>query len=82
MVTMTIHADETFATALRAYAKGLGTSVNQTVKDVFAPILGLAKEQEVVSPWQKYYGAIPETDVPEWDRQIDEMRSIDGEIWK
>ena len=63
MVTMTIHADETFAAALRAYAEGLGKSVNQAVKDVFAPILGLAKDQESVSPWQKYYGALPDADV-------------------
>ena len=82
MVTLTIHADEPFAAALRSYAAGLGKSVNQTIKDVFAPILGLAKDRESVSPWQKYYGALPDSDVAEWDRQICEMRTIDEEMWK
>ena len=82
MVTMTIHADESFADALRAYAAGLGKSVNQTIKDVIAPIIGLAKDQESVSPWKKYYGALPDSDVAEWDRKISEMRTIDEEMWK
>ena len=40
MTTVTIHAEDAFAAALRTYARTLGKSVNQTVKDVFAPILG------------------------------------------
>ena len=38
MTTMTIHVEDDFAVALRAYARSFGKSVNQTVKDVFAPL--------------------------------------------
>ena len=83
MVTMTIHAEEDFAIALRAYAAELGKSVNQTVKDVFAPILGLAWAQErKESPWKKFIGAMPDIDTSAWDRRIGEIRQVDEEMWK
>lgn len=81
MVTMTIHADEQFAEALRAYADGLGKSINQTVKDILTPILGLSKEDNE-TPWSKFYGAMPEIDASAWNREINEMRAIDEEMWK
>ena len=81
MVTMTIHADEAFAEALRAYADGVGKSINQTVKDILTPILGLAKKDNE-TPWSKFYGAMPEIDASAWDREISEMRTIDEEMWK
>ena len=46
MVTMTIHVDDAFAEALRAHARRSGKSVNQTVKDLLAPILGLVKKRK------------------------------------
>jgi len=75
MVTMTIHADDAFAEALRTYAEGLGKSVNQTIKDILRPILGLAqKKSERETPWSRFYGAMPEIDVDSWNREISEMR--------
>ena len=83
MVTMTIHADEAFAVALRKYAANLGKSVNQTVKDVFAPLLGLARKDDAgESRWSRFVGALPNVDVCAWDRDIAEMRTIDKEMWK
>ena len=81
MVTMTIHADEPFAEALRTYADGLGKSINQTVKDILTPILGLAKKDNE-TPWSKFYGAMPEIDANAWNREISEMRTVDEEMWK
>ena len=81
MVTMTIHVDEPFAEALRAYADGLGKSINQTVKDILTPILGLSKEDNE-TPWSKFYGVMPEIDASAWNREINEMRAIDEEMWK
>ena len=46
MTTVTIHAEDAFAAALREYADRLGKSVNQTVKDLLSPILGLIKVDE------------------------------------
>jgi len=83
MTTMTIHADDHFAVALRAYAADLGKSVNQTVKDVFAPILGLTpSEPKQASPWSRFAGALPDIDCARWDASVRENRQIDLELWK
>ena len=81
MTTMTIHAEDDFADALRAYARSFGKSVNQTVKDVFAPILGLA-EPEVESPWAHFYGAGAEIDCRAWKKDLTSLRKIDKELWR
>ena len=81
MTTMTIHAEDDIAAALRAYAHGFGKSVNQTVKDVFAPILGLAEPAEE-SPWARFYGAMANTDGRAWKRDLVDMRRIDEDMWK
>ena len=81
MTTMTIHAEDAFAVALRNYARTLGKSVNQTVKDVFAPILGLA-EPEAESPWTRFYGAGAEIDCRAWEKDIASLRQIDKELWR
>ena len=83
MTTMTLHADEVFADALRKYAADLGKSVNQTVKDVFAPLLGLARKDDVhESRWSSFIGVMPNIDERKWDRDVAEMRAIDEEMWK
>lgn len=81
MTTMTIHAEDDFADALRAYARSFGKSVNQTVKDVFAPILGLAEPAEE-SPWVRFYGAGAHVDSRAWKRDLAAMRRIDEDMWK
>ena len=81
MTTMTIHAEDAFAAALRNYARTLGKSVNQTVKDVFAPILGLA-EPEAESPWARFYGAGAEIDCQAWEKDLSSLRQIDKELWR
>ena len=81
MTTMTIHAEDAFAVALRNYARTLGKSVNQTVKDVFAPILGLA-EPEAESPWARFYGAGAEIDSRAWKKDLASLRKIDKELWR
>ena len=81
MTTMTIHAEEDFAAALRDYAHNLGKSVNQAVKDVFAPILGLA-EPEAESPWTRFYGAGKKIDLRAWERDLASLRRVDEELWR
>ena len=58
MTTLSIHTDDIFADALRAYAQASGKSVNQTVKDLLAPILGLdhAPESDQTNPYMKLRG--------------------------
>ena len=40
MNTMTIHADDVYAAALRAYAEKIGKSISQTIQLITAPTLG------------------------------------------
>lgn len=83
MTTMTIHAEDDFATALREHARRQGKSVNQTVKDVFAPILGLVAVEESKNPFMRFYGAAArEIDAEGWTRDLAEMRKVDEGMWK
>ena len=62
MTTMTIHADDAFAEALRVHARKSGKSINQTVKDLLAPVLGLVKKKrtgDAGNPFMKFCGVLP-----------------------
>ena len=84
MTTMTIHADDAFAEALRAHARGSGKSVNQTVKDLLAPILGLVKKhkRDADNPFMKFCGVLPKEVAADMDKAIKVQRKIDLEMWK
>jgi hypothetical protein len=55
--------------------------LDQTVKDILTPILGLSKKDNA-TPWSQFYGSMPEIDSSAWTREISEMRKIDEEMWK
>ena len=59
MVTMTMHVEDYFADALRAKAAEMGKSVNQAVKEMLLPFLGLATHKEELNPWLKLCGCVP-----------------------
>ena len=58
MVTMTMHVEDYFADALRAKAAEMGKSVNQAVKEMLLPFLGLATHKEELNPWLKLCGCV------------------------
>lgn len=63
MCTMTIHASEAFAEALRNYAERLGKSVNQTVQDLLAPTLGVSTASTVPeNPFMACCGVVSAAD--------------------
>ena len=84
MMTMTIHADDAFAEALRAHARSSGKSINQTVKDLLAPILGLVKKRkgETDNPFMKFCGVLPKDASSDMNKSIKAQRKIDLEMWK
>ena len=84
MKTMTIHADEAFSEALREQAHKSGKSINQTVKDLLAPILGLVKKKttDADNPFMKLCGVLPSGAGVEMDKEIRAQRRIDVEMWK
>ena len=84
MTTMTIHADDVFAEALRTYARRSGKSINQTVKDLLAPILGIVKKRtgDADNPFMKYCGVLPKDKSVNLGKAIATQRRIDSEMWK
>ena len=84
MMTMTIHADDAFAEALRAHARSSGKSINQTVKDLLAPILGLVKKRkgETDNPFMKFCGVLPKDAASDMNKSIKAQRKIDLEMWE
>ena len=84
MTTVTIHAEDAFATALREYADRLGKSVNQAVKDLLSPILGLNRENASnrVNQWKAVYGCISKKESDFVRKAIAAQHVIDEEMWR
>ena len=85
MTTMTIHADDVFAEALRVHARKSGKSINQTVKDLLAPVLGLVKKKrtgDAGNPFMKFCGVLPKGSAADLNRAVADQRRIDSEMWK
>ena len=84
MTTVTIHAEDAFATALREYADRLGKSVNQAVKDLLSPILGLQSDNAPtrVNQWKAVYGCIPKMEADFVRKAIAAQHVIDEEMWR
>ena len=84
MTPMTIHADEAFAEALREQAHKSGKSIDQTVKDLLAPILGLVKKKttDADNPFMKLCGVLPHGAGVEMNKAMNAQRRIDVEMWK
>ena len=85
MTTVTIHAEDAFATALREYANRLGKSVNQAVKDLLSPVLGLCCKADAfdrANRWKAVYGCIPKREADSVRKAIAAQHSIDEEMWR
>ena len=85
MPTITIHADDLFAEALREYARRSRKSVNQTVKDLLSPILGVVKEHpdDTGNPFMKFCGVLPKGDGADIETAINAQRVIDPDCgWR
>ena len=82
MTTMTIHVEDSFADVLRAFAVKRGTSVNQAVKAILAPVLGIPKDSsETESPYADLLGALSHDDAETMKNELSSQRTIDPEIW-
>ena len=84
MTTVTIHAEDDFAIALRAYAARLGKSVNQAVKDFLSPVLGLGNvaDSARVNPWKAVYGCVPRRESESVRKAVAAQHSIDAGLWR
>ena len=84
MTTMTIHADEAFAEALRAYAQGAKMSVNKAVQALIAPLLGLTenKDDDSNNPFLRHCGILNKSEKESLAKSVSSQRTIDPEMWK
>ena len=82
MVTMTIHVEDCFADALRVKAAEMGKSVNQAVKEMLLPFLGLATHREELNPWLKLCGCVSKAEGRRMRSAIAEQDVVDEEMWK
>lgn len=80
MNTMTIHADDAYAAALRADTAKIGKSISQTVQLITAPTLGLVQEEK--NPYLAFCGILPWEGPSELRRNLESQRTIDPEFWK
>ena len=81
MTTMTIHVEDDFAAALRSFADRSGMSINQTVKTMLAPLLGLSKAEDKVSPYADLLGALPHAEADKLRKAVEAQHVIDEEMW-
>lgn len=83
MCTMSIHADEAFALALRAYAGKVGKSVNRTVQDLLSPVLGLTTSDAAAeNPYLEFCGVLPREECTALRKSVAAQRKIDAGLWK
>ena len=83
MTTMTIHVDDSFADVLRAFAVKQGTSVNQAIKAILSPVLGIRNDApEADGPYSDLLGALSHDDAEAMKNSLSSQRTIDMEIWR
>lgn len=84
MTTMSIHVEDAFAQALRDFAMKSGSSVNQAVKSILAPVLGFTETGTAVlqDPYSDVIGGLSHEDAEEMMRTVSAQRVIDEEMWK
>ena len=83
MTTMTIHVEDSFAEVLRAFAVKKGTSVNQAIKAILSPALGVRNEsEEGDDPYSDLLGALSHSDAEIMKGNLSSLRTIDAEMWQ
>ena len=82
MAAMTFRAEPDFFVALRAYADGLGVSVNTAIRDVVAPVIGVAKRMHTGAvprnDLKRFCGVLKDVDCSELERVQEDFGSAAG----
>lgn len=83
---MTFRADPDFFEALRSYADGLGVSVNTAIRDIVAPVIGVAKRMRVNrvprNDVKRFCGLLKDVDCSELTSAQKRFSRIDEDMWK
>ena len=83
MSTITIHAEDYIAVALREHADKVGKSVNMAAKEILAAALGLVQKPKRRTPsFMKCAGMLSHEAAEELRAAQAEFSRVDGEMWK
>lgn len=83
MSTITIHAEDYIAVALREHAERLGKSVNMAAKEILSAALGLvAKSKRKVPSFMKCAGILSREAADELRAAQADFSRVDEEMWK
>ena len=85
-VALTFRAEPRFIDALKDYADGLGVSVNNAMKDIIAPVIGLGKKLRTAdaprNDLAKFCGCLKDVDCGNIESAVADSRRIDREMWR
>ena len=82
---LTFRAEPDFIEAIRAYAEKMGMSVNSTLKEIIAPVIGFARSRTATAPRNdlaKFCGVLKDVDCTELEAAQTAFSTIDEEMWK
>ena len=83
MSTITIHAEDYIAVALREHADKVGKSVNMAAKEILAAALGLVQKPKRRPPsFMKCAGTLSHEAAEELRAAQVEFSRVDEEMWK
>ena len=83
MSTITIHAEDYIAVALREHAERLGKSVNMTAKEILAAALGFVPKPRRRTPsFMKCAGILSREAADELRAAQADFSQVDEEMWK
>jgi len=86
MGALTFRAETGFIEAIRAYADGLGMSVNGALKEIIAPIVGYAqKTRRPTRPCNdlaRFSGCLKGVDCRKLEAAQADFSKIDEDMWK
>lgn len=81
--SLTLHSmDANLSAALRARAKEVGKSLNQTAQELLASALGLFSVKPPANDLGDCFGLIDAADATELLKSVKEQDVIDEDIWK
>ena len=83
---LTFRAEPDFIEAIRKYADDLGVSANVAMRQIIAPVIGLAKRLHTNpaprNDLGRFCGALKDVDWSEMDKSQKQFATIDEEMWK
>lgn len=83
MSTITIHAEDYIAVALREHAERMGKSVNMAAKEILAGALGLVQKPKRRTPsFMKCAGILSHEAADELRAAQADFSRVDEEMWK